>query len=661
MLSSEERFEQALKAVTFAARPEHAEADGAGELDALLAALPPMTGKPENAAAEELRAVLDSRERHVEAKLGSYYAKRMALLAKANLEAEHSYEMMFTHARLVDGLHRFAFAVACQELPALTRLQVLGGERELAFEKELLPKKNESLAQAKAQVAALEEGEAVSASERAYYDQVEQNVAREVERCRERITRLEGGLPAWRAFRPARELLEQRLVLFARGGYGRAELSFSSDVDTGWVVETRGVPPGAEVILQELIVRAEKLLNKAGLRTAHQYFETGEDLTRFTEPDTVHTVPSVLEGRVILGNPAVLGKLQENFLAVLPYEEFLKKKISEFQAQNRPSLTDMDLKEDSGGLRTIQVPLWILGVTYRARSFMTGDLLTAARKHGLLSVWEASRYLRALELLCELRNFLGFAERHYFDKEARAGNFKIDAFPPNRLTDGLARLYLFRKGRFSSLDRLDAYRLRLASDVRRISAALLERMLDRTITHGLGDFGVSVHLGRNTITAILAPDGSVTEEPAALFHDRDAMLRLFGFVARTDYDLSEPLKDALSEAVRSLPAADAEHADARNAEGMSAIVGAPHAHRALETMLQISDPLSPELDTLLGRFIPEFDRIAFLVRDPKTASVPYHQRLIHCLENGQASLDWMKHEYPELHALLGAEHILAFK
>ncbi|HUJ77158.1 MAG TPA: hypothetical protein VL359_19990, partial [bacterium] len=386
-----------------------------------------------------------------------------------------------------------------------------------------------------------------------------------------------------------------------------------------------------------------------------------EDLSRFTQPETLHTISSILEARALAGNAALLEELKGIFRGVLPLEGYLKQKMDEFEALGRPTLTSMDLKEDAGGLRSIQVPLWIFGVLYEQSHFMTADLLAAARARGLLSLHEVARLLQGLELLYELRNFVGAAERYYYDQEARDSECQVNDFPKNRINDSLARLYLFRKRRFASVDAFDTHRLWLMSEVQALSLALLRRVLDRTHAHNLGPFWISVHLGRKQITAI----DSIRREPAGAlssrFPDGARVLQLFEYIAHTDYDLTDELRDAMAEVVPGLhrPRGAAERA--AQAQRWANLISAPYAHRALANLFGIRDPLEGEISTLMGRFIPEFNRIPYLLRNLQTLGMPLHEHILQAMAFSQKGLEALKESHPDLFHLLGPQHVLALK
>jgi UTP:GlnB (protein PII) uridylyltransferase len=501
----------------------------------------------------------------------------------------------------------------------------------------------------------------VDSAERDYFAKAEADLARDLAEAEAAEAALAQSVPAWRDFALAPEDLARRVVLFARGGYGRAELTFGSDLDTGWCVDQRGLRTGHADALRELVLRAEALLNRAGIATVHQYFEIDEDLSRFAEPRNLHTIPSVLESRALAGNAELLGELQRRFRAVLPADLYLRQKLREYESSPRPGLTAMDLKQDHGGLRSIQVPLWILAVLHPAPSLMTAALLEQARGLGFLSVYEAARLLAALEFLHELRNFSAAAEAHYYDQEARDSNCIVTEFPENGIHDALARLYLFRKTRFASVDAFDAYRLRIVSDAEALSRVLLDRVLDRTQIHRLGNTEAAVHLGRKQITALSGVSRALPGAVSALFPTGHAVLRLAAFIAETGYDLSPELKDALAEVVLVIaPARDAASLAAQAAD-WARVMTAPHAQVALAALWSVQDALAPGVETLLGRFMPEMNRMVFLLRGVQAGAQPMHRHVLASLARGQEALDALRDSHPELHALLGPPHVLAVK
>jgi hypothetical protein len=618
--------------------------------------LPRLSGTGGAAQADEL----NQRESWARKALGDYYLRHTRELAIASLNADHSFTILFRHAALIDALHRFAFSVALEDLPILVALRVQSAEQELRHKRQALPAKRERLAHLEADFPKLT-ADPLPPAELEYYRRILAQMREDAANTAADIERLDGVLPDLQAFRADPDFVLGHIVLFARGGYGRAELSFDSDYDTGYCVDSRPLRPGQVEVLKELIMRVEMLLQHAGIETAHQYFEIDEDLSRFAAPETIHTIPSILESRPLMGSGALLDGLKAKFRSLLPVEQYLIGKVEDFEGAALPALTNMDLKEDFGGLRSIQIPLWILGVLHDAPRFETVALLELARGRGMLSLNEVARLLQALEFLYELRNFVGAAERFYYDQEARDSHCFVEEFAKHRINDALARLYLFRRHRFASVDAFDSYRLWLVDEVQSLARALMTRALDRTHVHELGPCRVSVHLGHKRIVALTA-HGPAQEGPLpAQMREADAVLALFEYIAATNYDLSGELKDALVEAVRSLPAPAGKGAEPGRAARWSGILLGRYAHVALATLISIRDPLADGIATLMGRFVPEFDRMAFLLRNVRAAGMPLHQVALKSLALGQRGLEALRESHPELHLQLQPAHVLALK
>lgn len=638
-------------------------------LAAVRAALPALPADCAGLDCEGVRAHLDARAEHVRDALRPFHAHCMERLAVTALHTPHAFQVLFAHTLLLDAVHRFAFETALAEFPALLHLRRLEAADALATRQAQLPRRRERLA-ALARELERDPVHDADAEEPGHYDYL----ARIATEQRTELDELERSVAALEAARPALDAcatdagtVAARLVLYARGGYGRAEMSFTSDVDTGYALDAEGLAPAQKEVYHELVLRVERLLHEAGLETAHQFFELGEDLSRFTEPDTLHTIPSILESRALAGNAGVLEALQAEFRAALPFERLVRRKIEEFDEQPLPDYTAMDLKEERGGLRSIQVPLWLLGITHEARSYTSVELLELARAKGLLSVWEVSRLLLALELLYDLRNFLGAAERYYYDREARESGFYVHEFAGNRLNDPLARLYLFRTQRFESIDAFDTYRLRLVAEVQQIAPRLLARVLDRTVSHHLGGFRVSVHLGHKRIIAVESAGAEAAGAdpgealPLQRFSDARALLTLLAYIATTGYTLTAELEDALAGVVTRLALPEDAAGRAEQAALLSELMGAPFAHRALETLFAVSDPLEPALPTLIGRFVPAFDAAVFLLRRFDGQTVPLHTHIVRSVAGSEAELAALRRQRPELYELLGPLDVLALK
>jgi len=632
----------------------------AKRLAAIKAALLPLPDVAQVTDQKQLLAVLAQREQQLHRELAALHVARQAELAREDLRRENAYETVFELTRHMDALLRFAFEVSLEELPALVRVHLLEGEKEQAFKQRVLPQKQEKLASFRQTVKAALAAEDGDPQERAYFERIETTLAGEIADLEAGLAMLATELPVLAAFESNAALLRQHVVMFARGGYGRAEMTFASDLDNGYCLDTSALRPGEAAIYREWIMRTESLLNRAGIPTQHQYFELDEELSRFMEPETLHTVTSILEARDLAGNRDLLDRLKANFLAALPQDLFLRTKLTEYEEQRPASLLRMNLKTDRVGMRTVQIPLWIFGVLHDAPSFMTHDLIRNACTAGMLSSNEATVLVRGLECIYELRNFVGAAERYYYDQEARASNLGIGSFTKDELSDGVGRLYVLRKSRFANIDELDRYRLQVLELVGQVAQRFLERVLDRIVMHRLDGIRLDVHLGRRAIIGIRQAGSNRGRRMETLLGDWQRILELFVYMAESGFALAPELTDALGAMVMRIDPLDFEEAQPP-ADAFTAMLLARRAAAALEGMLAVVNPAEPAMPSLLGRFIPEFDQARHTLRPINQETTAVHAHLLRCMARGQRELEQLRQSYPEFYQLLEPVHVLACK
>ncbi len=191
------------------------------------------------------------------------------------------------------------------------------------------------------------------------------------------------------------------LALLAVGGYGRGELHPHSDVDV--LVLLPGPPsPDLAAKIEDLISR----LWDTGLELGHSVRTVPECVAEATKDITVQT--GLLEARLIAGNRRLFGQFQRATNACLDRQVFFKAKRLEQELrhtkfQDSPYSLEPNLKEAPGGLRDLQVILWIsracgLGVTWKELA-----------KRGLITLQEARQARRHESLLQNLRVRLHYA------------------------------------------------------------------------------------------------------------------------------------------------------------------------------------------------------------------------------------------------------------
>ncbi|MBT6728189.1 MAG: protein-PII uridylyltransferase, partial [Deltaproteobacteria bacterium] len=432
---------------------------------------------------------------------------------------------------------------------------------------------------------------------------------------------------------------------------------------------------GQAEVVRQLVIRIETLLNAAQVMTAHQYFEIDEDLTRFQQGSMLQTIPSILESRVLVGSQRLAERLKQHFFEILPYEPYVLEKINTYLQTERPQLNQADLKHDLGGLRSLQIPLWIAAATFGVFPSYTAEMIALLIKQRLLSPRQAFKLCQALEFTYDLRNFTGAARDHYFDEEARHSGCRGEDLLPNVINDNMERLYLLKKQRFQDVDDFDRYRLQMQDTIQQLSRALLRNILERHVVRTFQTFQVTVYLRQRRIIEINALEGMPQVPLSLIFSDPLKLLDLFIYIGKVGYDLSFELKDEMADLLQSLTVEVVQSRAPELSEKFSELMMTPYVDQALRIMLEISDPIGlndPAFfggtttqkylpDTLLGRFIPECNQMHFLLRNLSYHQYPVSIHSLNAVQAAEEELQILQKQYPELYQYLQPKHILALK
>ena len=593
-----------------------------------------------------------------------YFQEQTQAIAEANLQATNSFEILGMNTHLLDSIIGVAFDYLLEDLAVLKQIQVLEVQKELSFKQRVLPEKTEKLSILEKHLQDLAQQNDPEAQQmRCYYQDIHQTLQEEVAAYSERLQELQEQLPLLEDWQLDGAHILECLVVFARGGYGRGELSFASDRDIGYCLNPQRLNAGEFELLKQFLIHLENLLNQTGIETCHQYFEIDEDLSRFAQAEMLHTIPSILESRPLLGSKELLERLKQCFFKILPYESYVLRKLETYYAATQPKLNEMNLKEEFGGLRSLQIPLWIAAATLGVFPSQTAELLALLIEKRILSPRQSLQLSQAIELLYDLRNFVGGAKAFYFDKEAQSQGCHLEDWQMNVLTDNLEKLYLLKKKRFQSFDEFDRCRLRRVTDIQELSDLILKRLLNRNIVRTFSNFQATVNLGQQRIIEIRAIEGLPEISLSLIFSNPVMLLDLFVYLGQSGYDLSHELKDEMANIVKSLTPEIIQFHGKEIAECFTAIMLSPQAAKALRTMFEIYDPASPqpETDTLIGRFIPECNQMRFLLRNLNYHQYTVCEHTLRAVENAHRELEQLKRHYPELFHYLQPKHILALK
>jgi [protein-PII] uridylyltransferase len=183
------------------------------------------------------------------------------------------------------------------------------------------------------------------------------------------------------------------VALVAVGGYGRGALFPHSDVDVV-VLLPDGTKPDASV---ERFIGA---LWDSGLEPGHSVRSVSESLDEAAKDVTVDT--SLLESRLIAGNGKVLDELRERLRQRRNVREFFEAKFQEQKRrherfQEAAYNLEPNIKESPGGLRDLQMVLWL------ARAAGLGHSWQELARQGIITAREAAAIDKNERVLQDLR------------------------------------------------------------------------------------------------------------------------------------------------------------------------------------------------------------------------------------------------------------------
>ena len=229
------------------------------------------------------------------------------------------------------------------------------------------------------------------------------------------------------------------LSLVAVGGYGRRELFPASDVDLLFLLPDN-VAQETERQIEELI----GLLWDIGLDIGHSVRTVWQCVDEAARDVTVQT--NLLEARLICGSRALFADFAGKIRTQIDPKAFLKNKRLEqderhVRYQETPYALEPNCKESPGGLRDMQVILWI------SRAAGLGDSWSDLARLGYITRGEALQ-IKGLETFLRharirLHHLTGRREdRLLFDhQEAVAGQFGIVANKTRRASELLMQRY----------------------------------------------------------------------------------------------------------------------------------------------------------------------------------------------------------------------------
>ena len=230
---------------------------------------------------------------------------------------------------------------------------------------------------------------------------------------------------------------DPQIALVAVGGYGRGALYPHSDVDV-LVLLPDGRQPDAAI---ERFIGA---LWDSGLEPGHSVRTVAESVEEATKDVTVDT--SLMESRLIAGNPALLEDLGERLRKRRDVRNFFEAKFREQKRrherfQEAAYNLEPNIKESPGGLRDLQMVLWL------ARSADLGQSWKELAEQELITPHEAAAIAINERVLQDLRIRLHYLagrreDRLVFDHQIEiARQLKLESKAGMAPSDLLMRRY----------------------------------------------------------------------------------------------------------------------------------------------------------------------------------------------------------------------------
>jgi [protein-PII] uridylyltransferase len=374
-----------------------------------------------------------------------------------------------------------------------------------------------------------------------------------------------------------------QIAVVALGGYGRSELAPFSDVDLLFL--HAGRPPDA---VKRFVEEVLKLLWDVRLTVGHSFRSAGEcfDIAR----EDLHSRTALTEARLVTGSDVLFNslmweldlRLRQDRRATEAFLEAMRMELAERHAKvgGAVAVQEPNVKEGVGGLRDLHAVLWVGHARFGSRG------LAALHEDERLSGREFEIARRCLEFLSRVRNELHFASGRKNDvltldlQEGLAANLGYEPKGGLLASEAFMRDYYRRASELSRMSR--DFTLRHLEAPRGILAGLRKRRFKE---------GFEVREGR------LYPRRKE-------FDDARQMMEAFAVAQADGLTLSEELRHAIH--------ADLHLVDKRFRESREAGIA---FRRMLERRGRVGPVLRAMHETrFLGRFLPEWARITFLVQ-----------------------------------------------
>jgi [protein-PII] uridylyltransferase len=193
--------------------------------------------------------------------------------------------------------------------------------------------------------------------------------------------------------------MQEPYALLAVGGFGRSELFPYSDVDVLLLLPD-GSSPEQDADLKGRIEAFISNCWDLGLEIGSSVRSVSECLSEAQRDVTIQT--ALLESRLITGNAQLAQSFQTAFFAAMDANAFFVAKTLELRQrhtkfEDTPYSLEPNCKESPGGLRDLQIILWV------SKAAKLGDNWKALAQNGLATAFEVRQIQRNEALLLQIR------------------------------------------------------------------------------------------------------------------------------------------------------------------------------------------------------------------------------------------------------------------
>jgi [protein-PII] uridylyltransferase len=411
--------------------------------------------------------------------------------------------------------------------------------------------------------------------------------------------------------------LPPHTALVGVGGYGRGELFPYSDVDLLILLSE-----AADAITRGKLEALVQLLWDLGLEIGSSIRTVDECMIESQADITVQT--SLLEARLVAGDAGLFAELQERYQAALDPQAFFQAKTAEMRLrhakyEDTAFSLEPNCKESPGGLRDLQVILWVAKAAGLANSW--GQLAT----RGLITQTEAR------QLMEKERAFKDIRVRLHLHTNRREDRLVFDVQTPIAESFGLVTTGEGLNARRASEYLMQRYYW-AAKTVTQLNTILLQNIEAQLFPQPAVEVAINQHFNEVNGFIDISADDTFETAPSSMLEIFVVMTErpdIKGMTARTTRALWHA-RQRIDAAFRADPVNRALFMRI-----LQAPVGLVHALRRMNDL------------SILGRYLPAFRRIVGQMQHDLFHVYTVDQHIMMVVRNMRRfTMSEHAHEYP---------------